>query len=193
MTEALDETTDLESIGARLRSRRTEHGFSIRALAERADTRPRSSAKSSGERPNRPSQPSSAWPRRSAPASPTSSPLPPKPTDTRSARQPASPCHSARPPMGTTNDPPSRRRACTSRSPHRTPQKSSRRSMAAMNRAPRPVRSSTPYEGEDWGMVLTGRFKVDPQRRGPLPRRRRLHLVSQRRSPQDRERLPRCQ
>jgi quercetin dioxygenase-like cupin family protein/DNA-binding XRE family transcriptional regulator len=37
MTEALDETTDLESIGARLRSLRTEHGFSIRALAERAE------------------------------------------------------------------------------------------------------------------------------------------------------------
>jgi transcriptional regulator with XRE-family HTH domain len=37
MTEAVDDATDLESIGARLRTLRTEHGFSIRALAERAD------------------------------------------------------------------------------------------------------------------------------------------------------------
>src|ERR1044072_4868904 len=37
MTEALNDDTDLESIGARLRTLRTEHGFSIRALAERAD------------------------------------------------------------------------------------------------------------------------------------------------------------
>lgn len=37
MTEALDDGTDLESIGARLRNLRTEHGFSIRALAERAE------------------------------------------------------------------------------------------------------------------------------------------------------------
>lgn len=37
MTEALNDTEDLESIGARLRSLRTEHGFSIRALAERAE------------------------------------------------------------------------------------------------------------------------------------------------------------
>ena len=37
MTEALNESADPESIGARLRSLRTEHGFSIRSLAERAD------------------------------------------------------------------------------------------------------------------------------------------------------------
>src|ERR1044071_10473950 len=37
MTEAPNETADLESIGARLRTLRTEHGFSIRALAERAE------------------------------------------------------------------------------------------------------------------------------------------------------------
>lgn len=37
MTEAVDDGTDLESIGARLRTLRTEHGFSIRALAERAE------------------------------------------------------------------------------------------------------------------------------------------------------------
>lgn len=37
MTEALNDDNDLESIGARLRTLRTEHGFSIRALAERAD------------------------------------------------------------------------------------------------------------------------------------------------------------
>src|SRR5690349_19212072 len=37
MTEALNDANDLESIGARLRTLRTEHGFSIRALAERAD------------------------------------------------------------------------------------------------------------------------------------------------------------
>lgn len=37
MTDALNDDTDIESIGARLRNLRTEHGFSIRALAERAD------------------------------------------------------------------------------------------------------------------------------------------------------------
>jgi transcriptional regulator with XRE-family HTH domain len=37
MTEAVDTSTDLESIGARLRNLRTQHGFSIRALAERAE------------------------------------------------------------------------------------------------------------------------------------------------------------
>lgn len=37
MTEALNDVDDLESIGARLRTLRTEHGFSIRALAERAE------------------------------------------------------------------------------------------------------------------------------------------------------------
>jgi transcriptional regulator with XRE-family HTH domain len=37
MSEALDDASDLESIGARLRTLRTEHGFSIRVLAERAD------------------------------------------------------------------------------------------------------------------------------------------------------------
>jgi transcriptional regulator with XRE-family HTH domain len=37
MTEALDDPADLESIGTRLRTLRTEHGFSIRALAERAE------------------------------------------------------------------------------------------------------------------------------------------------------------
>src|SRR5690349_6216778 len=37
MTEALNNVDDLESIGARLRTLRTEHGFSIRALAERAE------------------------------------------------------------------------------------------------------------------------------------------------------------
>jgi transcriptional regulator with XRE-family HTH domain len=37
MTEAVDDANDPESIGARLRTLRTEHGFSIRALAERAD------------------------------------------------------------------------------------------------------------------------------------------------------------
>jgi transcriptional regulator with XRE-family HTH domain len=37
MTEAIDDSADLESIGARLRILRTEHGFSIRSLAERAE------------------------------------------------------------------------------------------------------------------------------------------------------------
>jgi transcriptional regulator with XRE-family HTH domain len=38
MTEAADDANELESsIGARLRTLRTEHGFSIRALAERAE------------------------------------------------------------------------------------------------------------------------------------------------------------
>lgn len=37
MTEAFDESADLESIGSRLRTLRSEHGFSIRALAERAN------------------------------------------------------------------------------------------------------------------------------------------------------------
>lgn len=37
MTEAVDDATDLESIGARLRTLRNEYGLSIRALAERAD------------------------------------------------------------------------------------------------------------------------------------------------------------
>ncbi len=163
MAEAVDDVNELESIGARLRTLRTEHGFSIRALAERAEIS--SSVISEVERGK--TEPSISTLKRLAAALGTSityfftTPSQVNGHVVRAAsRKQVS--FKYRPEDGDTND---QRSSIVARGVHfEVASPDSSEVLEAIYGRYEPGASTGDelytHEGEEWGMVLTGRFKV---------------------------------
>ena len=160
MTEALDDSVDLESIGARLRILRTEHGFSIRALAERAEIS--SSVISEVERGK--TEPSISTLKRLAAALGTSITYfftPPSQVNGHVVRASARKAVTFKyHPDGSDQRSSIQAQGVTSRLPRPMRPRCSKRSTAATSAGASTGDEPYTHEGEEWGMVLSGRFKV---------------------------------